>query len=343
MTAEDDRRLEAYLWDPAAPPHADVDVIAKRLASARFDVARRPLTLPAQPAPRRYRRPLLAMAASLALLVAGGGAYWSWRWSWPAGAPWPVSVDARSPAAAGVASELQLDRPLQLGAAAAQVRIARIGTMRVEAGSVITLTETASTRHRVVLDRGAVSVRVWAPPARFAFRTPAGNVIDLGCVFDLSVDAAGTSRVRVATGWVQLENGWGETLVPAGASSLMTPAARPGVPVFDDAPRAFVMGVRTAEGTDDIAARAVAIDNVVRLARPRDVLTLLTLARTSPDAQRRRLLDRAAQLIPPPPDVTVDAIVGGDWNQLWRWSGTLDLPPAKGWLRNWRDALPRLR
>jgi hypothetical protein len=342
MTAEDDRRLEAYLWDPAAPPSADVDALANRLASARFDVTRRPLKLPAA-AGRRYRRPLLAMAASLALLVAGGAAFASWRWSWPAGAPWPVSLDGSSPGGARVASQLQLDRPLQLGTAAAQVRIARIGTMQVEPGSVLTLAETRSTRHRVVLDRGTVSVRVWAPPGRFAFRTPAGNVIDLGCVFDLSVDAAGTSRVRVDTGWVQLENGWGETLVPAGASSVMTPAARPGVPAFDDAPAAFVASVRIAEGPDDVAARAVAIDTVVRLARPRDVLTLLTLARVSPVSQRRPLLDRAAQLLPPPPGVTVDAIVAGDWDQLWRWYDTLELPPAKGWLRNWRDALPRGR
>ena len=152
-----------------------------------------------------------------------------------------------------------------------------------------------------------------------------------------------TSNVRVDTGWVQLENGWGETLIPAGASSVMTAAARPGVPAFDDAPPIFVASVRTAERTEDGTSRAAAIDTVVRLARPRDVLTLLTLARTSPVPERRRLLDRAAQLLPPPPGVTVDAIAAGDWNQLWRWSGTLDLPPAKGWLRNWRDAWPRTR
>jgi hypothetical protein len=152
-----------------------------------------------------------------------------------------------------------------------------------------------------------------------------------------------TSNVRVDTGWVQLENGWGETLIPAGASSVMTAAARPGVPAFDDAPPIFVASVRTAERTEDGTSRAAAIDTVVRLARPRDVLTLLTLARTSPVPERRRLLDRAAQLLPPPPGVTVDAIAAGDWNQLGRWSGTLDLPPAKGWLGNRRDAWPRTR
>ena len=49
---------------------------------------------------------------------------------------------------------------------------------------------------------------------------------------------------------------------------------------------------------------------------------------------------RAAELAPPPRDVTVNGILRGDQDSLWRWRDTLPLPPAKSWLRNWRDGLP---
>ena len=346
MTAEDDRRIDAYLWDPAAPSSHAVESVERRLAPARFDAARHPLQWPREAPARAHGlgRRLLALAASLVVLVAGLSAFWSWRWAWPAGAPWSVTIDATSPGGARLTSQLKIDERLELGATtSARVEIARIGTMRVEPGSALTLAETTSARHRVLLDHGAVRVRVWAPPGRFAFQTPAGSVIDLGCIFDLSVDAGGTSRVRVETGWVQLANGWGEALVPAGSSSVMTAARRPGVPIYDDAPAPLAMNVRAIEDTTGDAARAPMIDTVVRTARARDVLTLLMLANASSGTMKRPLLERAAQLFPPPSDVTLEAILAGDDAQLWRWYGRLDLPPAKSWWRNWRDALPRLR
>ena len=346
MTNEENRELEAYLWDPAAKPSAEVQAIERRLAPARFDPALRPLIRPGTTRARHrmYGRPLFALAATVAILVMSASAFWSWRSSWPAGAAWPVTIERDSSPGKSVTSQLALDQPLQLDStASAQVAIARIGTMRLAPGSVLTVSETTSTRHRVLLNRGAANVRIWAPPGRFAFRTPAGNVIDLGCIFDLSVDADGTSRVHVDTGWVQMENGWGESLVPAGASSVMTAATRPGVPIFDDAAPEFATGVRAIERGADEAARNGTMDVVLRTARTRDVLTLLMLATTSPASVRRPIIERAAQLFPPPPTISVNAIAEGDSDQLWRWYGTLDLPPSKSWWLNWRDALPRFR
>jgi hypothetical protein len=81
---------------------------------------------------------------------------------------------------------------------------------------------------------------------------------------------------------------------------------------------------------------------VVRNARRRDVITLLMLAGTSP-ALRRPIVVRAAELVPPPSTVHVDAVAAGDRQQLWLWYDNLDLPPVKSWWLNWRDALPRSR
>jgi hypothetical protein len=343
MSAEDDRRRDAYLWDPSAPPSPEVQDLERRLAPLRFDARRRPLTLRAQAAKRWSPRVRvgLALAASLALLAIGTGVFLNWRLSWTTGAPWPAVIDTTAAGGTVTSTWLRTNAPLELGdRTSARVEIAHIGTLRAAPGSALTLTETTSARHRMALSRGSVSVRVWAPPGQFAFQTPAGSVRDLGCIFDLAVDADGTSRLRVKTGWVQLDNVWGESLVPAGASSVMTAGARPAVPIYDDSRPAFAVAVRGAEQARDGAARGLAIDAIVRTVRARDVFTLLMLANRSPMPAKRALLERAARLVPPPPGVSVDAIVAGERDQVWRWARVLDLPPVKSWWRNWRDVLP---
>ena len=342
----EDNRRDAYLWDPTAPPSVEVDAMERRLAAARFETVRKPLRLAAATSSRIawfVRRPVFAMAVSLTLaVVVGAASFLWWRSNWPVGASWKVAIEHPSSAREPVRTQLRLDEPLQLDAtASARISIARIGSMHVEPGSALTLVESSSRRHRVMLDRGAVSVRVWAPPGRFSFNTPAGLVLDMGCIFDLRVDEDGTARVQVKTGWVELENGWGETLVPAGASSLMSAAMPPGAPIFDDASIEFRLSVRALEQAGDDQARSRLAPAVIRTARTRDVLTLMMLANASSVPLKRQFLQRAAQLFPPPPTVTVDAIVGGDKDQLWQWKDTLGLPPVKSWWRNWRDVFPR--
>src|SRR5262249_4454250 len=152
----------------------------------------------------------------------------------------------------------------------------------------------------------------------FAFRTPAGTVRDLGCIFDLSVDAEGTSRVRVDTGWVQMDNDFGESLVPAGAVAEMRRLARPGVPIYLNSSDVFAAAVRAAQEGGDAAGRRE-VDTIVHTARRRDTLTLLMLANVSATDVKIVLLARAAELWPPPSGVSVDAIAAGDRDQLWKW------------------------
>jgi hypothetical protein len=327
-----------YLWDPAAPPDDAVVETERLLEPLQFIHRQRPLVLPARRA-TRWQRSMLAMAASLLVVgLAASGAWW-WRESWPAGRAWPVAIDTAASGQTG--ATLALDRPLVVDARAAEIAIARIGTMLVEPGSSITLTETTSKRHRVNLDRGAINVRVWAPPARFAIRTPAGNVIDLGCIFDLSVDAAGLTRLDVDTGWVQLENAWGESLIPAGASATMVAVMRPTVPVYRDADPRFTARVAEFERASDHATRLGLLPEITGPARRQDVLTLLLLAHHYRSSGiTRGLLERAAELLPPPAGLTVDQILA-EPSRVWLWYEMLDLPPAKNWWLNWRDALPR--
>ncbi len=330
-----------YLWNPAAPPDGDVEAVERSLASLRFEHRSPPLTL-ARRSRVRWRPLMGAVAAGLFFALVAGAMLWEWRDRWPSGRAWPLTLHTPHAGAQHV-SALEVDRTLRLGATvSADVRIARIGEMRVAPGSALTLSETASARHRVVLDHGDLSVRVWAPPGRFAIRTPAGDVTDLGCIFDLSVTADGATVLHVHTGWVQLSNFLGESLVPAGASATMIRDARPSVPVYDDAAPEFRVAVRGFELAADDASRANMARELGRVARPRDVLSLLALANAAPAPFKRPILERAARLTAPPAGITVDQILD-DRNRLWVWYDALDLPPAKAWWLNWRDAFPHAR
>lgn len=334
---ERDRDLDAFLWDPAERPHPAVEAVVRQVGSLRFDPARRPLVLPRRVARRRLVLYPLAAAAVLALAVYG---YVQWRERWPAGRPWPVRIEAAS--GAGSRAELEVGQPLEVRpSSSADVAVARIGTMRVAGGAEVVLQSTSSGHHRVWLSRGAVSVRLWAPPFSFVVLTPAGEVGDLGCRFDASVDDAGVTRVTVQSGWVQIENVFGESLVPAGASALMRSGRIPFVAVYDDAAAEFRQAVRAYEAEASGTA-GLRLAPMLARARPRDTLTLLMLATRTSGAAERAIVQAALRLSPPPASIHRRALLAGDASEIWRWVDSLPLPPPKSsWWRNWPDALPR--
>lgn len=331
-----------YLWDPSSTPEPAVAEIERRVGLLRLDPMSRPLRhgAPARRRPRVSRVWLggFALAATLVIVTASSVA---WRWTWPEGRSWPMRVDSGE-GQGPRADRLVVGEPLTVDASGvARVDVARVGSMAVRGGTELTLRSTASNRHRLALTRGTVDVRVWAPPGAVVLQTPAGEVIDLGCIFQVQVDESGAARVSVETGWVQLDNVYGELLVPAGASSEMHPGEAPRVAIYADAAAPFRDGVRAFEralSRDGADVDALAF---VDLARRRDVYTLLLLSRSVPAPAARVILARAAALVAPPATVDVDDIVNGDRDALWRWLEALDLPSPKNWWLNWRDAFVR--
>ena len=273
-----------------------------------------------------------AAVAASALVVAGLAAWHNWRLSWQPERAWAI--------ASGGA--LAVGHPLEVAAAPATIDIARLGEMQAAPGTALDLTETGRTHHRFTMSRGMIDVRLWAPPGRVVVHTPAGDVIDLGCIFSLVVNDAGTANLSVRTGWVELENAFGSRAIPAGASAGMAADREPQVPVYDDASAAFRGAVRVVEmvGTD---GGSTDLTVIAREARARDVITLLMLSDVSGigTETRRGLMAIAARFSTPPSADAIDRIVGGDRDLFWRWYDSLPLPRMKNWWANWRDAFPR--
>jgi hypothetical protein len=321
-----------YLWDRSAPVDPLVLRLEDALGTLAYDAKQRPLTLPA---PRIPRWPFVLAAAAVVLIV-GWQTVFNWRLRWPDGRAWSMTVE--TPSGERRNDALAVGAPLDVGDGGAVIDIARLGAMRVLPGTALQLQSTSTNRHVLAMDRGKIEVRLWAPPGRLLVRTPSGTAIDQGCAFKLIVDDDAATLV-VRSGWVQLNNGFGEALVPEGALSLMDSRSRPTVPIYEDAPPAFVGAVRSFELAS--GDREGALASMLDHARSRDVLTLLMLIeRGMPQPDAARIARRAAELVPPPAGVTLDEVSRGNSDAIWAWYRRLSLPSPKEWMSNWRDGLP---
>lgn len=321
--------MSDYLWDRSGPVDPDVADIEARLTPLAFDPRKHPIAVP--PRRRTFSVFAVGLAASVAI-IAGLSAFHAWRLRWDANRPWSIQGGGA----------FTIGAPLHVDRAHAVVNIARLGVLNASPGTDLSLNDTSASRHRFTLTRGDIDVRVWAPPGRVGVHTPAGDVIDLGCIFSLSVGADGLTHLSVRTGWVELENTHGSSAVPAGASASMASDRAPQVPVYEDASDEFREAVRTIEArSGDATGESVRV--VTMDARPRDAITVLMLSNVDGLAVdvRTALLETVLRLHDSPSTDAVSRIVSGDRDLFWKWFDSLPLPPLKNWWANWRDVFPR--
>lgn len=335
-----------YLWDRGSPSDDEVARLERLLSPYAFKA---PAVAPAfaRPAQVRVRRGwrrwriALAAAAVLALCAFGFRTWYQQRLQWPAAQAWQlaavrgeVRIDGRS---AGTAATLAPGNVLETGDGVARMRVARIGEMAVGRDSRLALVETRSGRHRVRLLQGRMWARVWAPPGTFAVDTPAADVFDMGCEFVLTVDAAGAGLLTVRSGWVQVDNGWSEAMVPQGARVEIDARGVAGTPYDLRASRDFVAALREI----DAQAGAVDEDAMQRLlaaAKPSDAISLLSLLTRRPQLAEGPLFDRLAAFMPAEIAVTRAAIRTLGPDALSPWWRALPYPRVKRWWLQWPDA-----
>ena len=223
----------------------------------------------------------------------------------------------------------------------AQISVAHIGEVEVEPQTRIRLVETRPTEHRIELQRGTMHARIWAPPRLFFVDTPSAVAADLGCAYTLEVADDGRSLLHVTMGYVALERGARESIVPAGAACATAPGTGPGTPFFEDASDDFLHALAAfdfKQGGDP------ALNTVLTEARVRDTLTLWHLLPRVEGDERARVYERLAQLSPPPDGVTRDGVLRLDEQMLTQWQDDLRnrwLPetfPAvrKAWRNLWQ-------
>lgn len=347
-----------YLWDRSGPVDAEVAALERLLSGYRLQDhaprVSRPMRERAVPHRKRHvarRRTALASlanwrvamttAAMLAVSVIGVIGWYQHRLQWPQARPWSLAVrgdtariDGAAVAGQGIlapGSVLDTGRDTSV-----RLRAARIGEVVVGEGSRFELIVTRSGLHRTRLHHGRLWARVWAPPGAFGVGSAAGDVLDLGCEFVLDVRKDGRGALTVRSGWVQVDNGWREVLVPQGARVEFGAGGEAGTPYDLGARADFVAALREIDADPvRIAADGDAVRRLVATARAQDAITLLSLLQAQPRLADGPVYDRlAAQM---PEAVVSRAAARGGGHALSPWWQRLPYPRMKRWWLQWPD------
>ena len=337
MTPDEPR--DDYLWDGSGEP--DPDVVRLEGLLQRYRHRGDLPSLPPRAPQRRFAvhaaMQILVTAASLMLVAAAAFFANAVRQ-----AGWTVQSLAGAPVIAGSA----IDGPARLpigetittdASSRARVDVGSIGVVDIEPNSRVRLMASRLGEHRLALDRGQIRALIWAPPRLFFVNTPSSTAIDLGCAYTLTVDDRGWGHIVVESGWVAFQYDGRESFIPQNAMCATRPGVGPGTPCYTDAAAgmAEALTILDFSPTTDVS-RSRALDTVLTLSRPKDALTLWHLLSRVPPAERERVYDRLASLVPPPKGVTRDAVLQGDQRALDAWWNALGLDTAEWW-RIWKQ------
>jgi ferric-dicitrate binding protein FerR (iron transport regulator) len=230
-----------------------------------------------------------------------------------------VRIDGKRVVDAG---KLSLGGALETGSSSgATITVADIGDVEVDPNTRIRLVKTQSDEHRLALDHGRMKATISAPPRLFFVDTPSAEAIDLGCVYTLEVNDAGSSLLHVTLGWVALVRNGREVYVPRYAMCQARLGIGVGTPYFEDASDDFVRALERFdfEGGGDDALAAVMSE-----ARDRDTFTLWHLLTRVEGDRRVRVLNRMIELVGLPKAISRDATLKLDPDTLEMWKDELD-------------------
>jgi hypothetical protein len=140
--------------------------------------------------------------------------------------------------------------------------------------------------------------------------------VDLGCAYKLEVDDAGNSKLYVTSGYVSLERGALESIVPAGAFCFTRHGQGVGTPFFASATPELGAALMRF---DFEGGGAASLATVITEARAEDTLTLWHLLPRVNKEERARLFDVIASFVAPPEGVTREGVLRLDKKMLEAW------------------------
>ncbi len=198
----------------------------------------------------------------------------------------------------------------------ARVQVANIGNVEIAPNSRIQLVGTKSTEHRLSLEKGSLKAQIFAPPRLFIVDTPSAVAVDLGCEYTLEVDENGNARLHVTSGFVALENGKFESIVPAGAIALTRKGKDVGTPFAEDSSAALQAALYKFDFEN---GGGEALETIIKEANLYDSLTLWHLLSRVSTTERGKIFDALALQVKPPASVKREGILRLDKKMLDAW------------------------
>ncbi len=198
----------------------------------------------------------------------------------------------------------------------ARVQVANIGQVEIAPNSRVQMVGTKSTEHRLSLERGVLQAKIFAPPRLFIVDTPSAVVVDLGCEYTLEVDAAGNSKLHVTSGFVALERGGRESIVPAGAMCLTKKGKGLGTPFSDDASAELQKAVQRFDFEN---GGSESLQTIIKHSTIYDTLTLWHLLSRTQNAEREKIFDALHSFVKLPNGATREGVLRLDKKMLTAW------------------------
>ncbi|MDQ2840501.1 MAG: FecR domain-containing protein [Acidobacteriota bacterium] len=333
---------QSYIWNKTGEPDPELLNWERQLSgfSARSE-SLRALSLPERAKNESLRMASFRWIAAAACLLLS--AFAILRIAWQPGRDWKVTTVSGVPLINNV--PMRSGRRLSAGEllqtddhSRAMLRMGLMAKIEVGPATKIRLLTTGSSQHRISLQSGKITARVWAPPFTILVDTPAATTVDLGCAFTLQVEERGSGELHVTSGWVESERNKRQAIIPAGAMVLIRPAFGPGTPFFEDAGSRFRGALEELDFGKTGYRNIAALELLLSEARRRDAITLLSLLRRVQPSEKGLVFDRAAEFVPAPLGLTrADVVHGTNQHGIDEWWRKLGLGEAKSWLLNWRD------
>lgn len=198
----------------------------------------------------------------------------------------------------------------------ARVQVANIGQVEIAPNSRVQLVNTKATEHRLSLERGRLQAKILAPPRLFIVDTPSAVAVDLGCEYTLEVDKEGNSKLHVTSGFVALELGRRESIVPAGAIALTKKGKGLGTPFAEEASAELQNALYKFDFEN---GGREALQTIIKEANLYDSLTLWHLLSRVPKTERGEVFAALAARVAPPEKVTREGVLRLDKKMLEAW------------------------
>jgi len=354
-SSQEEPRIGNYLWDGSGVPDPEVRSLETLLSQFRH--TEDALVLPPQtlPQPGKLRAflqqmlwiPRLAAVAVVLVALAAGMISMFLPTSYPPLSPsWDVArlegtpqIGADLITAEHSSAKLHVGETLETNATSrATISEEDLGRVDVEPNSRVRLLQSDKKHKRIQLDVGAIRAAIWAPAGQFVVDTPSAVALDLGCAYTLTVAPDGSGTLRTTFGWVGFQLNDRDSFIPAAAMCSMRPKTGPGTPYFEDASESFREAIAQLDfDAQTPEARSVALTTILSQARKRDTLSLWHLLSRTEGAERERVFDRLAVLVPPPAGVTREGILHLDRSMLALWWNALGLGNFSIW-RYWEQS-----
>src|SRR5262249_20456676 len=269
-----------------------------------------------------FRFPVAAAVGAVTLMIAAGLLIYLTRGP---RAAWGIEVVAGDPRVGSnpvpKEGKLYVGQWLETDSASRAILYpGAIGEVKVEPGNRVRVIRASKSEYRLSLEHGTVEAKISAPPRLFFVDTLSAEAIDLGCAYTLDVDNSGNGSLHVTAGLVELVlKGRRKSTIPAEAACLTRRGVGPGTPYFEDASPALKDALERFDFAGASQNGLSPLDTILSESRKRDSLTLWHLLYRTAGADRARVYDRLAELVPPPNGATKEVIMRLDQSMLDEW------------------------